>query len=194
MAGDAAASVTVARMLGALGHGDTMIAAWSAGPFLAACALLVWSGVSKLRDPRATRAAADALDLAGTPLTVRAVGAAEVAAAVVGAVFGHLGALSVAAVFGALTVVAVRLLRRAPATPCGCLGASDAPVSRAHVAVNLAAVMAAVAAASGGPPLARIPDLPLAGVPFVVLVLCAARCASLLIDELPALARAAEDR
>ena len=180
-------------MLADVVHGDTTIAAWAAGPFLAACALLAWSGVAKLREPRATRAAAEALGLPGTPAAVRALGVVELGVATLGAVFGHLGGLLVAVMYAALTIAAVRLLRRAPATPCGCLGGSDAPVSRAHVAVDAAAALVAVAAATGGSPLARIPDLPLAGVPFIVLVLCATWCATLMIDALPALARAAKD-
>jgi hypothetical protein len=177
-------------MLGDLGHGDTTLAAWAAGPFLAACALLVWSGVSKLRTPRATRDAAAALGLPATAGAVRTLGVIEVTAGAAGAVFGSYAALAVAAVYLALTIAAARLLRRAPATPCGCLGASDAPVSVAHVVVNISAVAVSVAAAFGGSPLARIADLPLAGVPFVVLVLCATWLATLTIDALPALNRA----
>jgi hypothetical protein len=180
-------------MLGDLGRGDTTVAAWVAGPFLAACALLVWSGAAKLRQPRWTRAAAHALGLPATPRAVRALGVVEVSAAVVGAGAGHLGAVAVAFVYGGLTIAALRLLRQAPATPCGCLGSSDAPVSYAHVIVNAGAVLVAVAAAFGGSPLARITDLPLAGVPFVALVLCGVWLATLMIDALPALQRATKE-
>jgi len=160
------------------------------GPFLAACALLAWSGGAKIVRPRSTSTAARAIGLPSSTVAVRAFGAVELGAACAGAAVGHAAALLVACVYAGLTVPAVRLLRRAPATPCGCLGASDAPVSRAHVALNIAAVLLAVAAAFGGAPLAGITSLPLAGVPFVVLVLCAARLAALTIDELPALTRA----
>jgi hypothetical protein len=180
-------------MLGDLGSGDATLAAWAAGPFLAACALLVWSGISKLRAPRATRDAAAALGLPATPVAVRTLGVVEVSAGVAGALFGGYAALGAAIIYLALTVAAVRLLRRAPATPCGCLGASEAPVSVAHVAVNVGAVVVSVAAAFDGSPIARIPDLPLAGLPFVVLVLCATWLATLTIDALPALNRAIKE-
>ncbi|HYL51063.1 MAG TPA: MauE/DoxX family redox-associated membrane protein [Acidimicrobiia bacterium] len=160
------------------------------GPFLAACALLAWSGGAKIVRPGSTSTAARAVGLPSSTAAVRAFGAVELGAACAGAAVGHAAALLVACVYAGLALVAVRLLRRAPAAPCGCLGASAAPVSRAHVALNIAAVLLAVAASSGGAPLAGITALPLAGVPFVVLVLCAARLAALTIDMLPALTRA----
>ena len=160
------------------------------GPFLAACALLGWSGAAKLVRPRSTSTAAHAIGLPSSTAAVRAFGAVELGAACAGAAVGHAAALLVACAYAGLAVLAVRLLRRAPATPCGCLGASDAPVSPAHVALNFAAVVLAVAAAFGDAPLAGITALPLAGVPFVVLVLCAARLAALTIDVLPTLTRA----
>jgi methylamine utilization protein MauE len=162
------------------------------GPFLAACALLAWSGAAKLVSPRYTRAAARAIALPSTAGAVRVLGAIELGAACLGAVLGHAAALLVAVVYVGVAVVALRLLRQSPATPCGCLGASNSPASRAHVVVNGAAALIAVAAAFGGSPLAGISELPLAGVPFVVLVVCAARLAALTIDALPALTRASQ--
>ncbi len=160
------------------------------GPFLAACALLAWSGAAKLARPRATSTAARAIGLPSSTAVVRAFGALELGAAVLGTVIGHVGALIVAFMYAGLAVLALRLLRHAPATPCGCLGSSSAPASWAHVAVNGAAALVAVAAAFAGAPLSRITELPLTGVPFVVLVVCAARLAALTIDALPALIRA----
>ena len=162
------------------------------GPFLAACALLAWSGAAKLARPRHARAAARAIGLPSTAGAVRVLGAIELGAACAGAALGHIAALLVAVVYAALAVVALRLLRQSPATPCGCLGSSRGPASRAHVVVNGAAALIAVAAAFGGSPLAGISALPLAGVPFVVLVVCAARLATLTIDALPALTRASQ--
>jgi hypothetical protein len=163
------------------------------GPFLAACALLAWSGTAKLARPRSTSAAARAIGLPSSTAAIRAFGAIELGAACAGAAAGHAGALLVAFVFTALAVLALRLLRRAPTTPCGCLGASNTPASRAHVAVNAAAALVAIGAAFGGSPFAGMTRLPFAGVPFVVLVLCAARLAALTIDALPALTRASEE-
>lgn len=162
------------------------------GPFLAACALLAWSGATKLARPRSTSAAARAIGLPSSSGAVRVFGAIELGAAGAGAAVGHAAALLVACVYAGLAVLALRLLRRAPTTPCGCLGTSSTPASRAHVAVNGAAALVAVGAALHGSPFAGIAGLPLAGVPFVVLVLCAARLAALTIDALPSLTRASE--
>src|SRR5262249_4914531 len=109
------------------------VAVWLAGPLLAACALLVWSGTNKLLRPDATRLAARAIGLPSTRMAVRVLGAIEVSVAIVGAVFGGWAAAVVAAVYAGLAVVSLRLLTRAPDTPCGCLGAPNAPASRAHV-------------------------------------------------------------
>jgi hypothetical protein len=162
------------------------------GPFLAACALLAWSGAAKLARPRATSAAAHAIGLPSSSGAVRAFGAIELGAACAGAAAGHAGALLVTCVYAGLAVLALRLLRRAPTTPCGCLGTSNTPASRAHVAVNAGAALVALGAAFDGSPFDGIAGLPLAGVPFVVLVLCAARLAALTIDALPALTRASD--
>jgi hypothetical protein len=156
---------------------------WVAGVFFAACALLAWSGIAKLRRPGATQLAARAIGLPASRRAVRTFGTAELAVASVGAVFGGVGALFVALCFGALALVAFRLVRRAPATPCGCLGASDAPASIAHVVVNTVAALAGFAMfVAGGSPLTVLTDQPLAAAPFVVLVVCAARLAALLIE------------
>ncbi len=162
------------------------------GPFLAACALLVWSGAAKLTRPGSTSAAARAIGLPSSSGAVRVFGAIELGAACAGAAAGRAGALLVSCMYGGLAVVALRLLHRAPATPCGCLGTSSTPASRAHVAVNAGAALVALGATLDGSPLAGIAGLPLAGVPFVVLVLCAARLAALTIDALPVLTRASE--
>jgi len=156
---------------------------WVAGAFLAACVLLAWSGFAKLRRPGAAQIAARAVGLPATRRAARTFGAVELVVAASGAVFAGVGALLVALMFGALAVIAAQLRRRAPATPCGCLGASDAPASRAHVVLNMLAALVALAVfAAGGSPLAVLVDQPLAALPFVVLVLCAARLAALLIE------------
>jgi hypothetical protein len=107
--------------------------------------------------------------------------------AVLGVAFGAGFALAVAAMYATLTFVSLRLLRRAPGTPCGCLGASDAPVSRAHVAVNLAATLVAAVAVQSSSPLRHLPDDAVAAIAFLVLVGCLAHLMSLLVEAQPAL-------
>jgi hypothetical protein len=171
----------------------TRLAVWASGPFLASCGLLAWSGVRKLARPADARPGARAAGLPSSVVAVRVFGTIELSVAIAGAAAGRAGALAVAATYAFLTVVAWRLLRRAPATPCGCLGGDDAPASGAHVGVDAACTVLALVAAGAGSPLARLTTLPLAGVPFAVLVVCAARLAALTIVALPALGRAARE-
>ena len=165
------------------------MALWATGPFLAACGLLAWSGAVKFTRPLATRTAARAAGLPSSQLAVRALAAVECVAAVLGVVFGYAAAALVGVVYIGLALVALRLLRIAPAKPCGCLGSSNAPASRAHVMLNFSAAAIAFAAAFAGSPLARIPSPPLQAVTLVVLVAVAIRLAALTIDALPLLRR-----
>jgi hypothetical protein len=143
------------------------------GPFLACCALLVLSGFAKLRDPRATQPAAAAIGLASAVPVVCAFGAVELLAGVAGAVWGGWAAIAVAAIYLALAAVAVRLLHRAPTTPCSCLGSASAPATRAHVALDVAAALVAlVAARVAGPPLQLVADHPGASLVLGALIGC----------------------
>jgi hypothetical protein len=174
-------------------HTDAAAVAWMTGPFLAACALLAWSGANKAARPAATRAAARAAGLPSSISAVRGFGAIEITLAAAGAAFGGVAALLVAGMFLLLAATASRLHRRAPATPCGCLGArSEAPASRAHVVVDAAAAVVALITAFGGPPLAIVAQQPFAAVPFVVLVVCATRLAVLAMELGPGSAGAKE--
>jgi hypothetical protein len=131
------------------------------GPFLACCALLIISGFAKLRDPRATQPAAAAIGVASAVPVVVAFGVVELLIGVAGVVSGGWAAAGVAVMYVVLAGVALRLVRRAPATPCSCLGASNVPATRSHVVLDLAAAVIAVAAArSGGAPLRLVADHP----------------------------------
>ena len=168
----------------------TDAARYVAGPFIAACALLVVAGVGKARHAAPARFAARA---AGLPVPRGAIvvfGSVELTAGVVGAIFGGVAALAVAACYVLLTVVAVRLLQRAPSTPCACLGSSNAVVTSAHVALDLAAVSFALVAATGGSPFSYFSGGFLAGAMFMVLVACCVKLAMLALDALPELSTA----
>jgi hypothetical protein len=179
----------LAGLPGWAGHAQWGVHA--AAPFVAACTLLAAAGVAKLARPDGARDAMRASRLPSSRAAVRTVGALEAATALAGVVLGGTAALAVAAWYLLLAAVASRLSRRAPGTACGCLGAARAPVTRAHVALDLAAAAVAVVASGAGSPLARAGDLPLAGVPHIVLAACCARLAALVIDALPALHAAA---
>ena len=160
------------------------IAGATAGPFAAACVVLVFAGVSKLRRPLATRPAAAALGLPASPAAVRTLGAAEVLTAGAALAVGALAAAGVAVLYAALALASWRLLVRSPATPCGCLGASDAPVTAMHIVVNLAAAGVSLVAIATGSPVGGDVWSHLA---FVMLVGCCAWLVASLLDALPAL-------
>lgn len=168
----------------------TDTAGLAAGPFVAACSLLAIAGGGKVAHPRPTRDAAAAAGWRVPSVVVSGFGLVEVGVGLTAMVFGGVAALAVAACYLVLTAFAWRLVRRAPATPCACLGASSAPASRVHVLVDLAAVGVAVAAATGGSPFASLSDRPFASVVFVALVACCVALVALAFDSLTVLDRA----
>ena len=142
-----------------------------AGPLFAAALLLVLAGGAKVSSPDATRVALRTAGLPESAVLVRLLGVVELALA--GAallVGGALPALGVAAAYAGFAGFAALLARRSrSAAPCGCFGASDAPVGPLHVVVNLLLVVAAVGAAAGpvGSLLGEAGETPAAGIPFL---------------------------
>jgi len=171
----------------------TDIARSLAGPFLAACALLVIAGAGKITRPEPTRTAVFAAGFRVPRLVVVGFGLVELTTGVAGAVLGGRAALAVAACYLVLTVFALRLLRRAPTTPCACLGSSSAVVTRTHVVLDVVALAVAIVAASGASPFAQLAGHWLPGVVFAVLVLCAVKLAALALEVLPELAAATKE-
>jgi hypothetical protein len=163
------------------------------GLYLGACALLAIAGAGKVLHPGPTRAAVFATGLRVPRGGVVAFGLVEVTIGVAGAALGGRSAFAVAACYLLLTVFAVVLLARAPTTPCACLGSRGAPVSRAHVAVNVAALGVAAAAASGGSPFAQFSGRWFASAVFLVLVACCVKLAALVLEELPQLTAAGRE-
>ena len=166
----------------------TDIARALAGPFLAGCALLVIAGAGKITRPDPTRAAVFAAGLRLPRFAVVGFGLVELTTGIAGAVLGGRTALAVAACYLVLTVFAVQLLRRAPTTPCACLGSSSSVVTRTHVVLDVAALAVAIIAAWGASPFAQLSGHWLPGVVFAVLVLCAVKLAALALEVLPELA------
>jgi hypothetical protein len=151
--------------------------------------VLAFAGGAKVRRPAGTRTAASAAGLPSTPAAVRGLGIAEIVAAVAGIALGGWAALVVAGLYAGLALVAARLVRRAPGTNCGCLGASDAPVSVSHVVVDGTAVIAAAFAAVGGSPLAAAGNNVWMQIAFIAATGCCAWLAAQLLEALPALNR-----
>lgn len=160
----------------------------AAGPFAAACVVLAFAGASKIRRPVGTRPAATALGLPASPAAVRTLGMVEAVAAAAGLAAGGVAAIAVGIIYGALAVAAWRLFVRSPGTACGCIGASDTPVTATHIVVNVAAMIAAVlATAAGGSPLTAVGSDLWSRVAFVLLVGCCAWLVAAVLDTLPVL-------
>jgi hypothetical protein len=167
----------------------TPLGQWMAGPFLVACALLVFSGATKLARPAGTRQAASAIGLPSSRIAVLVLAVVEVALGVMGAVFGAWSALGVAVFYGLLALTVVRLLRRAPDAPCGCLGSTTSTASRTHVLVNTAAAAVSLVAATNGSPLAEVSGGVVTGLLLAALVAVAVALVQLVMEGLPELAR-----
>lgn len=171
----------------------TGVAGSLAGPFLAACALLVVAGVGKVAHPEPARLAARAAGLPVPRPAVIGFGLLEVAVGLGAGALGGRFALAVAACYSLLTSVAVRLLLRAPATPCACLGSASAVVTRTHVVIDVAGAGVAIAAAFGGSPWSGFSGHWVSGAMFLVLVATCVRCVALALETVPDLAAAVNE-
>lgn len=122
------------------------------GPFLAAAALLVLAGVSKLGDPSSLVLALRSVGLPARPALGRLLAAAEIAVGGVAlAAPGRLSGALVATAYLAFTAfVALALTRGGVLASCGCFGRPDTPPTRSHLAVTV--VLAASGAAMAWAP------------------------------------------
>jgi hypothetical protein len=168
----------------------TDVGRYLAGPFLAACVLLVIAGAAKVTRPEPALVAARAAGLAVPRSGIVAFGVVEVLSGLAGALFGGRAALVVAGSYLVLTFVAARLLIRAPSTPCACLGASNAVVTPMHLVLNVSAALISIGASTAGAPLGLLSENWLAGAAFLVLVACCVKLAALALEVLPELATA----
>jgi uncharacterized membrane protein YphA (DoxX/SURF4 family) len=121
-----------------------------AAPFFAASAVLLWSGVAKLRDPSVAVDAIASTGWSDPPRTVaRSIGAIEVmigSAALVAPTPPV--ASAVAALYIVFALFVVRLLTGGvPAPTCGCAGGRAVGPSWLHVALNAAAAGVALSVA-----------------------------------------------
>lgn len=143
-----------------------MIEAASAAAMWVAAGVLAWAGLSKIVRPDGTRTALRAAGLPAGPTAARGLGAAEIGVGLAALAFGGPVAAPLAVSYVALAAFSDRQRRR-PAATCGCFGDADAPLTRAHVAINaVAAVASGTAAAVGAPGVAAATD----GQPGVLIV------------------------
>ena len=161
----------------------------AAGPFAIAATLLVAGGLLKTARPADTATALRQSGLPATPLLVRVGGLVEAGIGIAALITGdRVTAVLVAASYAAFVVfVAVALRRQTPLASCGCFGKEDSPPTRLHVVLTGAAAAAAVAVAvQPGTGLgAVIRAQPLAGVPYLVLLVCGVAFAYLALTSLP---------
>ncbi|HEX2850800.1 MAG TPA: MauE/DoxX family redox-associated membrane protein [Acidimicrobiales bacterium] len=144
----------------------------AAGPFLAAAVLLLAAGALKVARPHSTGVALRRAGLGVPDAAVRAGAAVEVAVAVAAMAGLRTGAVLIAASYlGFAGFVAAGLRRGSPVSSCGCFGEIDAPPTVAHLVLNVAAALAAVAGAARPVSVAGVlHGQPLAGMPFAALV------------------------
>jgi hypothetical protein len=161
-----------------------------AGPFAIAAALLAVGGALKAVDPADS---AHALAVFGVPharVLVRIGGAVEVVVGIGalllgGPIFAGLVAVSYAA-FAGFVLVALRAGR--PISSCGCFGKVDTPPSKVHVVIDFTAAVTAAVVMLAGDSVALgkvLAAQPLAGVPFVLLVVVGMYAVFLAFTALP---------
>jgi len=160
-----------------------------AGLVYAAALLLGGAGVGKVSRPGATRIALRSAGLPASAPAARALGLAEVLIAVAAIVIGGpIATALVALSYLGFAWFARRLERMTRgAAPCGCFGASSAPVGTLHVVVNvcIAAGVGIAAVDAPGPIWEAAADTPWAGIPFVGLVVLLAWLVLLILTVLP---------
>ena len=157
------------------------------GWFLIAAGLLIVSGGSKMVDPAPTLGALEASGLPHGPWTAPLLGAVEIGAGLLGAVFGGGFVAATAAVYlGFALFVGWALARRIPIASCGCFGRPDTPPTRGHLVFNaVSAGVAAFVAVGRNAPVDVLDGQPLGGLPYLGLVAIGVYVVYLLLAELP---------
>lgn len=165
------------------------------GPLMAAALLLGVAGVAKVANPDPTRVALRTAGLPGTAWFVRMIAAGEIVLGIVAvAVGGRLGAVLLGLAYLGFAGFSIRVISTSRGkASCGCFGASDAPLGKLHVVINLGiAVAAAVALVDPMASLATVVgDTPLSGSIFVAFVVLLAWLLQVALTGLPELQAAA---
>ncbi len=166
-----------------------------AGPFFIVALVVAIGGAAKVVAPHPTVRALRAVGLPGRVPLVYAMGASEMALGSIAVAYGgSVSAALVAVAYLAFAAFVFAALRTGGVASCGCFGQAETPPSVVHVVVNLAS--AAVAGAAAGTGDVRgftetAGDLPLAGVPFVVLVAVGVYLVHALLTVVPSVLAAA---
>lgn len=159
------------------------------GPAVASAILLAIGGASKLLRPANTSHALRGLGLPAANSGVRLLAGAELGVAT-GAltVGGRLAWLLVAGAYlGFAGFVVLARARGGAVSSCGCFGTPDTPPTLVHVLVTTAASAVAFATAGHppGPVLDAVADMPLLGLPFLLVTGCCVWFAYAAVTVLP---------
>lgn len=120
-----------------------------AAVYLMAAILLGAAGAAKAVAPEPAAAALARLRQPHTRWAVRLLGVVELAVAVGAFVLGGPApAIALTVLYAEFAVVAVAMVRSGSTLSCGCFGRVEMPATWRHVAVNIAAAVAGVVAAS----------------------------------------------
>jgi hypothetical protein len=160
--------------------------------FFLVAALLLASGVAKLRQPGHAARALAALHLPNHSLLVRGLGIAEIAVGGWALLAPSAWAgLAVALLYSAFAVFLGSMLVSRTDIGCGCAGSRDAPASPVHVALDLCAVAVAATAAAQASQIPSAPAFlasqPLQGLPLVLAMATLGYALWVLVSELPSL-------
>lgn len=153
-----------------------------------AAAVLVLSGVAKVRRPTPMLAPLRRLRLPATRRAARALGVVEVAVGVAALTTSRVATVAALAALWLGLAVAAALLARDGSTDCGCFGEASRPVGPAHLVANAVASLAALASTLDPPPVPwALPDAPaVATAAYVVLLAAGAGAVSALLTAPPA--------
>lgn len=128
------------------------VAGWlSALAFYVAALLLASSGVAKIRQPSPTRVVLEDVGILVPAAAVRILGLLEAVVGVVNLVSPTLASVvALATMYGAFALyLSYVLVRRLPATSCGCAGTREVPPSWLHVVLNVTAIATAISTLLG---------------------------------------------
>ncbi|HUR23357.1 MAG TPA: MauE/DoxX family redox-associated membrane protein [Acidimicrobiales bacterium] len=164
------------------------------GPAIASAILLAIGGASKVMRPANTSHALRGLGLPAAPVGVRLLAIAEIGVAVGALAWGgrYAWMLVGGAYLGFAGFVVLAMSRGGAVSSCGCFGAPDTPPTLVHVLVTVSASALAFATAAGHPPgplLGALADMPLLGLPFLLVTGCCVWFAYAAVAVLPKTAR-----
>ena len=146
-------------------------------------AVLVLSGIAKVRQPTALVLPLRQLRLPATRRAARSIGVVEITVGIVALLTSHAASMAALAGVWLGLLAAATALTRGPNVDCGCFGEASRPVGPVHIVVNAVFALAAVASTfDPAPAIWDLPDAPVLGsVTYVLLLVIGAGAVSALL-------------